>query len=212
MRVLELFSGTGSVGKVCKEKNWKVLSLDLKNADINCDIMNWNYKEFDRDAFDIIWSSPPCTSYSALLASWIGRNVRGEFYTKEIMERDMLEGDKIVKKTLEIINYFNTKYWFMENPQTGRLKSRDFMKDIPYYDVSYCHYSDWGYRKHTRIWTNRTDFIPKWCNRDCDNMITPNKHRVDLQNLNIELKYRIPPNLIRDLLNVEVNDSDVDKN
>jgi hypothetical protein len=32
------------------------------------------------------------------------------------------------------------------------------MKDIPFYDVDYCMYSDWGYKKRTRIWTNKTDF------------------------------------------------------
>ena len=37
MRVLDLFSGTHSVGKVCKELGYECISLDLKDADINCD-------------------------------------------------------------------------------------------------------------------------------------------------------------------------------
>jgi adenine-specific DNA methylase len=35
MRLLELFSGTGSVGTVAKELGYNVVSLDLKKADIN---------------------------------------------------------------------------------------------------------------------------------------------------------------------------------
>ena len=38
MKLLELFSGTGSVGKVAKTLGWEVVSLGLKNADIYEDI------------------------------------------------------------------------------------------------------------------------------------------------------------------------------
>ena len=37
MKLFELFSGTGSGGKVAKELGYEVVSLDLKNADINAD-------------------------------------------------------------------------------------------------------------------------------------------------------------------------------
>ena len=40
MNLLELFSGTGSVGTIAKSLGYNVISLDLKNADINCDILN----------------------------------------------------------------------------------------------------------------------------------------------------------------------------
>ena len=39
MNLLELFSGTGSVGLIAKSLGFNVISLDLKNADINCDIL-----------------------------------------------------------------------------------------------------------------------------------------------------------------------------
>ena len=48
MKLLELFSGTKSVGKVAEQLGYEVVSLDLKNADINCDIMNWNYSVTNR--------------------------------------------------------------------------------------------------------------------------------------------------------------------
>tara|TARA_R110000803_G_scaffold172869_1_gene235652 strand:- start:439 stop:654 length:216 start_codon:yes stop_codon:yes gene_type:complete len=50
MRILELFSGTHSVGKVAKELGYEVLSLDMDgNADINIDILNWDYKQYPVD-------------------------------------------------------------------------------------------------------------------------------------------------------------------
>ncbi len=55
MRVLELFSGTGSVSKICNERGWEVISLDLKDADINIDILKCNELHF---SFNDITSLP----------------------------------------------------------------------------------------------------------------------------------------------------------
>ena len=46
-KLLELFSGTGSVGKVATLLGYDVVSVDLKNADINADILTWDYKQYD---------------------------------------------------------------------------------------------------------------------------------------------------------------------
>ena len=53
MKVLELFSGTHSVGKICKERGWEVVSLDLKGADININILDWDYKIYKPEDFEI---------------------------------------------------------------------------------------------------------------------------------------------------------------
>tara|TARA_R110000803_G_scaffold623_6_gene2168 strand:- start:2817 stop:3470 length:654 start_codon:yes stop_codon:yes gene_type:complete len=209
MRVLELFSGTGSVGKVCKEYGYDVLSIDLiMEADIQCDIMDFDYKQYPKDHFDIIWASPPCCSFSILQHCWKGRykNINGvsTLFTEEMRLNDMLEGDKLVKKSIEIIEYFNPSLWFIENPKTGGLKSRDYMKDIPFYDVDYCKYALWGYKKPTRIWTNKKNFNNLQCRRDCLNMVGENHgatlggQRGGISKID---KYRIPPNLIHSLLN-----------
>ena len=65
---------------------------------------------------------------------------------------------------LQIIDYFNPRFWFLESPQTGLLKLRPFMLELPlpYTDVDYCRYSDWGYKKRTRIWNN-SGFQGKLC-------------------------------------------------
>jgi hypothetical protein len=207
MRVLELFSGTHSVGNICKELGYEVISLDLKNADINCDILNWDYTIYPKGHFDIVWSSPPCDTFSRLRNTWIGRKLKSHgdtIITKEIIENDMMTiGVAILRKTEEIIDYFNPKLWFIENPSTGRMK--EFLIHRPYYDVDYCKYADWGYRKRTRIWTNKTDFIPKTCKKDCGQINTnTKKHITSLNDIgggsNRDKRYRIPPTLIKELL------------
>ena len=60
---LELFSGTGSFGKVAKSLGYNVISLDLLlSADIQEDILTWDYKIYKPNHFDIVWASPPCTA------------------------------------------------------------------------------------------------------------------------------------------------------
>ena len=95
MRVLELFSGTHSVGKVAKELGYEVLSLDMDgNADINIDILDWDYKQYPVGYFDIVWASPPCNTFSNLRRSWIGRKLKyfGDvIVTAEMLDNDMMQ-------------------------------------------------------------------------------------------------------------------------
>tara|TARA_Y100000593_G_scaffold35009_1_gene68649 strand:- start:5768 stop:6358 length:591 start_codon:yes stop_codon:yes gene_type:complete len=190
---LELFSGTGSFGKVAKELGYNVLSLDLLlKADIQIDIMQWDYKKYDKNSFDIIWASPPCTEYSKAKSRGI---------------RDIEGANKIVLRTLEIINYFNPCLWFIENPQTGLLKNQTFMQNINYVDGDYCMYGS-PYRKRTRFWTNKKDCKLLLCNKKCGSFID-GKHIGSCGNgkklysnktYTLHEKYLIPPDLIFSLL------------
>lgn len=172
MRVLELFSGTHSVGKICKEKGWEVISLDLKDADINQNILEWDYTIYPIGHFDVIWASPPCDTFSHLRGTWLGRKLKchgGAVCTHELLQKDIDEiGLPILRKTEEIINYFKPKHYFIENPKTA--KTKDYMNHHKHYDIDYCMYSDFGYKKRTRIWTNLQEFSPKTCNGNCSNM------------------------------------------
>jgi hypothetical protein len=192
MKVLELFSGTGSVNKICKKLNWEVTSLDLKNADINIDILKWDYKTLAPKTFDIIWASPPCNTFSQLQ---YGRRTEAER-----IDNINKNGLPILNKTLEIIDYFQPKYYFIENPQTGTMK--DYL-NRPFYDVDYCRYSNWGYRKRTRVWTNKENFTPLMCNKNCGNGVIVNKKYRHNKDLSIDYhtndRYRIPPSLISEL-------------
>ena len=57
------------------------------------------------------------------------------------------------------------------------------MKGIPFHDVDYCMYSDWGYKKRTRIWTNKQEWVGKLCDGSgsCGNMIEKSrKHKMGM--------------------------------
>ena len=68
MKSLERLRGAKSGGKVAELSSYVVVSLDLKDADINCDILGWDYRHYQVTIqvghFDVFWTSPPCTEYS----------------------------------------------------------------------------------------------------------------------------------------------------
>ena len=187
MNHLELFSGTHSFGKVSSSLGYNVYSLDrdleaecpLKSGYISQhhfkeDIMTWDYKIYPKGYFHLITASPVCTWWSQLRRTWIGRKLKSHgnnVITEEILDEDIEKyGVPMVDKVFEIIDYFNPQYYIIENPKGGKMK--EYISGlIPYYDIDYCRYSDWGYRKTTRFWTNieGLEFIP--CNNKCDNMI-----------------------------------------
>ena len=97
--LLDLYAGTHSVSAVAQALGYNVVSLDLHGADINCDVLTWDYKSYPPGYFDVIWASPPCETFSTVRRSNIGRNG----YTHESLEKDMLErGVPILRRTEEI--------------------------------------------------------------------------------------------------------------
>jgi len=206
MRVLELFSGTHSIGKVAHSLGYEVHSLDMELPNYDkldkdkkyksfkhhqIDIFNFNYKQYSNDFFDIVTCSPVCLWWSPLRNTWIGRHLKNkktgkkyeEPFTKELLLKDIDKyGKPMVDKCFEIINYFKegnkNLYWWIENPQKGKMKT--YIKDKPFYDVDYCKYSTWGYQKRTRFWTNIKNFKPLICKKDCENIITINTQKGDI--------------------------------
>ena len=163
MRILELFSGTESFSNVAREKGHRCFTVDWDkkfNPNLVIDMLLFETsmlpQEFKHP--DVVWASPPCTEYS---------------HAKSRGVRDIKKANEIVLKTLKIIKELNPKIWVIENPQTGFLKSQEFMKDLPYTDVSYCKYG-FNYRKQTRLWNN-FNLNLKTCNKDCS-FIKDGKH------------------------------------
>ena len=175
MRALELFSGTGSVGEALIEKGYEVVSVDISakyhTPTHLADVMAWDFKQYPPDHFDLVWASPPCTTFSKCRLCWIGRKSKSfgdKIITREMITEDEIKvGVPVLRKAEEIIAYFNPRRWVIENPAGGRMKN--YISQTPF-TVDYCRFSDWGYNKPTHIWTNKTDFVSLRCAKDCENM------------------------------------------
>ena len=123
--LLELFSGTGSVGRSFRARGWEVFSVDI-DATAKPTLVA-NVLDLQLDALpvrvDCVWASPPCTHYSRAR-------------TKAKTPRDLEGSDAIVQKVLDIIKWYGVP-WFMENPESGLLKSREVVAGLPFKVVDY---------------------------------------------------------------------------
>lgn len=153
MTCLELFAGSRSIGKACDELGIDTFSTDVTQfggIDLVADILT-----VDIDALpdaDIIWASPPCTSFSIAAVSHHWRN------GKPISAGAFL-GLALLHKTLQIIDVKKPKVWFVENPR-GMMRKRPEMVNLPRATVTYCQYGD-NRMKPTDIWTNCTAWQPR---------------------------------------------------
>ena len=194
MKILELFSGTQSFSKVAEERGHECFTVDVNkksNPNLVEDVMNLKLKDIPFMP-DAIWASPPCTEYS---------------HAKRTGVRDIEGANKIVLKTIKLIQEFNPKNWIIENPQTGLLKNQIFMKEFKFNDASYCQYG-YPYRKQTRFWNNIKNMNLKVCDGKCDFMIG-RRHIASAGNgrkrwtdrvVPLNQKYSIPPKLCLEII------------
>ena len=93
--LLELFSGTGSVGRSFRARGWEVFSVDIDAAAKPTLVANVLDLQLDNlpPEVDCIWASPPCTHYSRAR-------------TKAKTPRDLEGSDAIVQKVLDIILHY----------------------------------------------------------------------------------------------------------
>ena len=198
MNTLELFAGSRSFSKVAQKLGHNVYTTDnqdFQNIDQVCDIFDFDCSKVLYKP-DIIWASPPCTSFS--VAS-IGHHWNKDNTPKT--EKAVL-GMAIIRKTKWIIDYFKPKYYFVENPR-GKLRKLDLVSDFPFHKtITYCSYGDMR-MKPTDIWTNFDFETRPMCfngNRDCHHEPAPRGSKTGTQGLKGDyLRSQIPPALFEDI-------------
>ena len=135
MRILELFAGSCSIGKVAELRGHEVFSIDIEDfegIDLVKDIEFLQPSDIPWVP-DMIWASPPCTTYSI---SAISHHRRGQLPISEFAKKS----DRLVKNTLAIFRHFGCIF-YMENPR-GMLRKMDFMKGLDMTTLCYCRYQD----------------------------------------------------------------------
>jgi hypothetical protein len=166
MRLLELFCGTGSIGRAFGKQGFEVTSVDIDKktkATHTCDILDFDYRQYPVGHFHVVWASPPCTMYSR------ARTTGGP--------RDLEGADRLVQKTLEIIDYYKPLLWAFENVGSGLLPKREVVQGLHCSFLTYCKYADADfpkYRKLTAVWHN----LP-WTPRPVCCKASPCPHVVD---------------------------------
>jgi len=201
MKVLELFAGTRSIGKAFEKRGHEVFSVewnkDFENIDLYEDISKLAaetiLEKFGRP--DVIWASPDCTSFSVAA---IGYHRRKDPLTGSLIPKTEYANfcDETDQHVLDLIEKLNPKYFFIENPRGG-MRSMLWMKNIPRYTVTYCHYGDTR-MKPTDIWTNHPEpkFLPPCKNGDPCHVSAPRGTRTGTQGLKGAKERSLIPDLL----------------
>jgi len=199
---LELFSGTGSFSKVMKKYGHNTFTVDNDKSfasDLVQDIIDLREEQLPYKP-DILWASPPCTTFSVASISTHWKGGKEAYIPKT---DQAILGIEMVESTLDLIDQLKPKYWFIENPR-GVLRKMAFMKDLHRVTVTYCQYGD-NRMKPTDIWTNLESWKPRPMCKNGDNchQSAPRGSRTGTQGLkNAKLRGVIPPQLFKEILKV----------
>ena len=147
-KVLELFAGSCTFSKEAERLGCETFRSDYKEfegIDYAVNILDFDIKKVPFKP-DIIWASPPCTTFSVMR---IGSNWNFDNTPKN---SKACLGLAYAFKTVEIIKALEPKYWYIENPR-GKLRKLNAVEGLDRATVWYCQYGE-NRAKPTDIWSN----------------------------------------------------------
>jgi hypothetical protein len=153
LRVLDLFSGTGSSTYAFVVRAHSVMHVELDpqhKADLYADVTQLTPKTVIAwlgGRPDFIWASPPCQAFSVASIGkyWErgGKDPRPKHPKAE-------QAQAVVQATLRLIHALAPTYWLLENPR-GMLRTLPLMRPYDRRSVTYCQYGD-DRQKPTDLW------------------------------------------------------------
>lgn len=205
MKTVELFAGTQSFSKVARELGHETFCVDSNSKFENDLTVDLSFIPFPKtladkiENADIVWMSPPCTTFS-MAAGNTHWNADRSPKTKdaELGKRMLMNCKTIAEYCIK-----HNKIFFIENP---RARARWFLPVEWRKTTWYCQYGDTR-AKPTDIWTNLRSWIPKTCHnfkknqpKHCHHEAAPRGSKTGTQGLkgNMERSV-IPPALFKEL-------------
>ena len=158
MRILELFAGSRSLGRVAEAFGHEVLSVDwvaYPGIGMVADVETLRISSLPWMP-DMVWASPDCTTYTIAAISTHRDGTRPK---TEYAQKCDTTNQSVLRLLNELLATNPKMSWFIENPR-GMMRKMPWMQGLRRETVWYCQYGD-DRAKPTDIWTNCDQWTPR---------------------------------------------------